>query len=209
MSPTGYSGGVASRKQLFATLIAAACAFLILAVWALSGQSTGFDLAIRAAVHGFASVPLTHVMAAITTLGSHWTLIPIGAILVLGLAITGRRREAILLPAASLSAELMSILLKLMFHRLRPPVFFGLLPSETYSFPSGHAFVSTVFYGVLAGFILFSGRKGVVVTALIAVPIGLSRVYLGYHYPSDVLGGWVMAVIWLTIVRWIAQDVRQ
>ena len=200
---------MASRKQLVAILIAAVCAFVLLAVWVSSGQSTGFDLAVRAAVHGLASVPLTHVMVAITTLGSHWVLIAVGAICVWGLAASGRRREAILLPSAGLSAELASILLKLMFHRLRPPVFFGLLPSETYSFPSGHAFVSTVFYGALAGILISSGRKSAAVTALIAVPIGLSRVYLGYHYPSDVLGGWAMAVVWLTAVKWVAQDVRQ
>jgi undecaprenyl-diphosphatase len=198
---------VVTRKYLLGGLVAATLSFLLLACWVLSGGSMPFDLWLRAAVHGWASPALTRGMLAVTMLGSERFLLPLGAILVWRLLATGRRRQAILLPVAGLSAELFSQMLKLALHRLRPETFFGLPPAETYSFPSGHAFVSTVFYGLLAS-ILMAGensrrkRAGIVAIAVLAASaIGLSRVYLGYHYPSDVLGGWACAAAWLALAQ--------
>ena len=132
-------------------------------------------------------------------------MLPLGTVLVWRLATLRRRRHAVLLAAGSLGAELVSQVLKLAFHRVRPPVFFGLTPAETYSFPSGHAFVGTVFYGMLTGILVtlepLRRKRGWI--AAFAVPmtllIGLSRIYLGYHYPSDVLGGWTCAALWLAL----------
>lgn len=181
--------------------------FLLLAGWVISGVSRGFDLAIRETVNGWAFVGLTRVMQAITTLGAGLVLWPLGAAIVWRLAATGRRRKAIWFAIVILSADLVSQLLKLVFHRVRPPVFFGLAPAETYSFPSGHAFVATVFYGAAVCVFLGPGasrRKRVLLAALVvaeSILIGFSRVYLGYHYPSDVIGGWTLAALWLTLAR--------
>ena len=181
--------------------------FLSLARWVLAGDSAPFDLWIRDGVHVWASPLATRVLLAITMLGSEWVTVPLGAVVVWRLAIAGHKREAILLAAGSLGAELASNLLKLAFHRPRPDVFFGLSPAENYSFPSGHAFVGTVFYGLLAGIVTTFWRSrrqraGIVAAAVVtSVLIGLSRVYLGYHYPSDVLGGWTCAVGWLALAR--------
>jgi len=175
---------------------------MTLAWWALSGLSLAFDLAVREAVHSWASPGLTHVMVAITTLGSEWWMVPLIVVLSGLLVFTGRRRAAIRLTASILAAELFSQLMKLAFHRLRPPVFFGLLPAETYSFPSGHYFVGGLFYGLLAGIFLKGQWRWM--GAAVAFLIGLSRVYLGYHYPSDVLGGWAMATVWLALDAYFA-----
>jgi undecaprenyl-diphosphatase len=158
---------------------------------------------IRDSVHGWASPLATDALVTITMLGSEWVMLPLGAVLVWRLATIGRRRQAILLATGGLGAELVSHLLKLAFHRPRPLVFFGLAPAETYSFPSGHAFVATVFYGMLAEILIeSSGRRGVWIGAvLMALLIGFSRVYLGYHYPSDVLGGWACAAGWLALIQ--------
>jgi len=144
-------------------------------------------------------------MLGITMLGSEWVMLPLGTVIVWRLATLRHGRHAIVLGAGSLGAELVSYILKLACHRLRPPVFFGLLPAENYSFPSGHAFVGTVFYGLLAGILaqLYCHRRveAIALAVLTVLLVGFSRVYLGYHYPSDVLGGWACAAGWLAMVK--------
>jgi undecaprenyl-diphosphatase len=188
-------------------MAAAVLLFTLLARWVLSGGAVPFDAAIRAAVHAWASPQWTALMRAVTSLGSEWLMAPLGAVLVWHLADTGRRRLAVHMAVVSLSAELVGQLLKLALHRPRPLVFFGLPPAETYSFPSGHAFVATVFYGLAAMFYMAGEasrrkRAGIAAAAwLVSLGIGFSRVYLGYHYPSDVLGGWALALAWLALAR--------
>jgi len=177
--------------------------FAILALWVLSGDSMRFDLRIREAVHATASPAATAVLYAVTLLGAEWVMVPAGALLVWRLAVHGYHRAALLLAVGSLSADAASELLKLILHRLRPPVFFGLPPAISYSFPSGHAFVGTVYYGLLAGMLAhtFPRRRILILTSwvLLGLTIGLSRVYLGYHYPTDILGGWLCAAFWLAM----------
>ena len=196
-----------ARKFLPRTLAIVVLAFTLLTWWVLSGRSSAFDESIRAAVHTWASPGMTRFMLAVTTMGSEWFMLPLGAIALWRLATVGRGRDGLSIPVISLSAEAVAQLLKLATHRARPAIFFGLAPAHTYSFPSGHAFVSTVFYGVLAAFLTdrTSHRVTAVAAGLIlALLIGLSRVYLGYHYPSDVLGGWICAVGWLSLAGWVS-----
>lgn len=185
--------------------VVAALVFLLLARWVLAGDSMVFDLWIRGTVHPWASPYLTNVMLGITMLGSEWFMLPLGTVIVWRLATLRYRRHAILLATGSLGAQLVSFILKLAFHRVRPPVFFGLALAENYSFPSGHAFVGTVFYGLLAGILAdLYGRRRIEVVAvavLTVLSVGFSRVYLGYHYPSDVLAGWTCAAGWLAMVK--------
>jgi len=206
---------VTTPNRLPATIVVAAFVFAVLARRVTFGETTRFDASLRAAVHGWASPAFTRVMLAVTTLGSEIFLIALGAILIWYLTATGRRRPAALLAAVSLSGELLLQVLKVALHRPRPPVFFGLSPAETYSFPSGHAFIATVFYGLLAGVFMAgepSRRKRAVMAAmavLASLAIGFSRVYLGYHYPTDVAGGWVLAVAWLALAKLAPPMVRK
>lgn len=102
-------------------------------------------------------------------------------------------------------------LLKLAIHRPRPATYDVndvILPS--YSFPSGHAASSVVVFGLLAymAWKLLPHPWGAVVAGIIAViiiAIGISRIYLGAHYPSDVLGGWVVGLIGLAIIIWVVR----
>jgi undecaprenyl-diphosphatase len=121
-----------------------------------------------------------------------------------------RRRllDAALLPLVLGGAELLNLVLKLAFHRQRPEVAFVHL--GTYSFPSGHAMISTAAYGAFAYLLwgrLGSGRvraAAVAATALLVGVISFSRLYLGEHYLSDVLAGIAGGATWLalSIVLW-------
>lgn len=162
------------------------------------GEAIGFDLPVRTAIHGWAFPVLTTVMRLITLLGSEYFLAPLAAILAWRLGLRGERKAAYLPVAAVLTAEAALQLLKTLIHRPRPEVFFGLVPTETYSFPSGHAFVPAVYFGILAGALRAETRWRAAVVVMSAL-VGFSRVYLGYHYPSDVVAGWALAVASLAL----------
>ncbi|MGO9262637.1 MAG: phosphatase PAP2 family protein [Bryobacteraceae bacterium] len=186
------------RRVRAAAAIGGLLVFGAMAYPLVRGEAIGFDLPVRAAIHGWAFPALTVAMRMITMLGSQNLLAALGAILVWRFVKRGERQSAYLLAAGSLSAEALSELLKVLIHRPRPEVFFGLVPAETYSFPSGHAFVPAVYFGILAG-ILAAGARWRAAVVVLAAVLGFSRVYLGYHYPSDVVGGWALAVVWLVL----------
>jgi undecaprenyl-diphosphatase len=123
--------------------------------------------------------------------------------LVVCVALYRRRRlvDAALLPLVLGGAELLNLILKLSFHRGRPEVAFVHL--DTYSFPSGHAMISTAAYGAFAylawGRLQTRGRLALVAgTSVLLALIGFSRLYLGVHYLSDVLAGIAGGVFWLS-----------
>ena len=166
-----------------------------------------FDAVVRDAVHSVASPALTWFFRIVTQFGSELFLVPFGAFVVWRLAAAGRQHAAILFAVAAAGGEALDYLLKLLFRRTRPQVFFGLSAPHTYSFPSGHSMLSACFFGVLAALLTTRmasyGQKLAVWAAAVAATcvIGLSRIYLGVHYPSDVLAGYAAAVIWVFSVR--------
>src|SRR6185312_8779205 len=153
-------------------------------------QTQGVDLALLNQTHTFASPAATTFMQAITMLGSAQALTIV--VLVAAVILFLRRAwvEALGLIAAFAGAGLLDAALKLWFHRDRPSVEWALARETTFSFPSGHATLSLVVYGMILYLILrLSHSRLLDVTAtLIALPlivvIGVSRVYLGVHYPS-------------------------
>jgi len=186
------------RLTRAAAVIGGLLVFGAMAYPLVRGDAVEFDLPVRAAIHGWASPTLTAAMRLITMLGSEYFLMPLAVILVWHWEKRGERKAAYLLVSGSLSAEVVAQALKTLIHRARPEVFFGLVPTETYSFPSGHAFVATVYFGILAG-VLAAGARWRAVVAVMAAFLGFSRVYLGYHYPSDVVAGWALAAVWLAL----------
>lgn len=139
-----------------------------------------------------------------TDLGGTVGLIVLTIVAAAGLAVARRRVHAATLLLTMAGSSVTTVLLKLAFGRQRPSTDLLLgAPSATYSFPSGHSFNTAVFMGTLAGFVLLSGttrgRKtaAVLVAVLVTVLVGLSRVYLAYHWMTDVLGGWMLGVAWL------------
>jgi len=178
-----------------------------LAALVTSGSTSQFDLTARGAIHAWASLRLTFAMRGFTHLGSSIFWAPLGIFLVWRLAARRQRQAAVLLALAALGGEAWQQGLKLLFRRPRPEAFFGLAQPETYSFPSGHSMASGCFYGSLALIAASQARSGARrwaiwagAVALIGV-VGFSRIYLGMHYPTDVLGGYLAALAWLAILR--------
>jgi undecaprenyl-diphosphatase len=171
------------------------------------------DDRLRTAIHGLASPGLTRVMIAASRFGGPAWLAPLGVVIAMAFLIRGWRRGALLVVVTMAGAGLLDSLLKLAFARARPSAFFDYPLPRSHSFPSGHAFFAASFFGGLA--ILLSGRlhspvlRAIVWVATISLIllIGFSRVYLGVHYPSDVLAGYAGATIWVTGVaigdRWV------
>lgn len=114
--------------------------------------------------------------------------------------------DALLLLLAPLAAELFMALLKALVHRPRPPLEDARIVDSGFSFPSGHATLAAVFYGTLAFLVIRQARSEwlkVLIgmsAALIVLAVGVSRIYLGVHYGTDVLAGWALGSFWLVVV---------
>ncbi|HEV3330728.1 MAG TPA: phosphatase PAP2 family protein [Bryobacteraceae bacterium] len=197
-------------KLLYAGFGAAVAALLLFAWLAnevLQGDTLRFDTAVRDTIHSWASPQLTIAMRGITQLGAPTFLIFITLFLILCLIWMGRRRAAMVLTVGSLGALLLNELLKHLFHRVRPEAFFGYVEPLGYSFPSGHSISSACFYGVAAAIITTRmrsrARRALVWAgaALLAGLIGFSRIYLGVHYPSDVIAAYAAAIVWVAALR--------
>jgi membrane-associated phospholipid phosphatase len=165
-------------------------------------RTAGLDLAIRNQVHAYASPQLTKAMIFISFLGGDG-LTAAAILSVIAFLVFHWRREALWMVVTILGALVLDLSLKYAFHRPRPVPFFVPVP-YTYSFPSGHSLFSFCFYGVLAGLLTrrIQSRMGRVLiwtlAALLVAAIGLSRVYLGVHYPSDVIAGYLAASLWVS-----------
>ncbi|SFR10386.1 phosphatase PAP2 family protein [Desulfoscipio geothermicus] len=177
--------------------------FNILAWGVVTGAIAPIDRVITDAVRYLTSPQLTASMKFITFWGNTGTLWIIVPLTIIAVFLLGRRLAGTLLPAFSVTGGwVLTEALKWLFHRPRPNEN-PLVPADGFSFPSGHALMAVVFYGAIA-YLLFinlspSALRRLVTAglALLILLIGISRVYLGVHYPSDVLAGFVAGGAWL------------
>jgi undecaprenyl-diphosphatase len=167
-------------------------------------EASALDTLATPLLHGLSNPNLDAVMRGITQLGS---AIVVGPLLVVALVLLlwrRRRREALFLAVLLIGSLILNESLKLIFRRPRPQLAWAQVQPE-YSFPSGHAMNSLVFYVGLALVIwaVWGRRAGLIAVAVavgLAFLIGLSRIYLGYHYFTDVVGGFLAGAAWLLIV---------
>ena len=172
----------------------------------LEGETLAFDHSVRDAIHGISSPELTTVIKIISFTGKVAFLSGLGAIVAAILAYLRRWRDLMLFLITMAGEIVLEVVLKLSYGRVRPDPFFDLPTPASYSFPSGHALGSLCFYGIVAFiFVRRAKSRSARIAAAAAVvgwiaAIGFSRVYLGVHYPSDVLSGFFVGLVWVGAV---------
>jgi len=192
----------ASLLLSMAVAVLALFLFAAIAERVADHETLRFDSAVRSYVHQYASPGMTRVMSALSFVGED--VLTVTAVICFAVFLwLGWRRAALWLLTTMLGALVLDLALKYAFHRTRPTPFFGALP-RTYSFPSGHALFSFCFFGVMAGLwadrIRSLGLRVLLwtIASLLILSIGISRIYLGVHYPSDVLAGYLAAAVWVS-----------
>lgn len=198
----------------------AACAlllaFIALAASVMHGNTQAFDARILrlvrdpsnpARVRGPAR--LESALLDITALGSTTVLMLIVLVVSGFLLLQAQRRAALVILATGVSAEVLNTALKHLFMRPRPHVVPYLRAVASTSFPSGHAMESAIVYLTLGAMLMRTTERRLTKTYCLAVPViitllvGISRVCLGVHYPTDVIGGWLFGLMW-TCICWTA-----
>jgi len=167
---------------------------------------TNFDLALTTWIRAHTTPLGDRIFTAVSLIGSPISMAAVGMI---GAVIIVMRRKWLELAAwvaGFMGAGVLAYILKIVIQRPRPVGATAFLHGDSFSFPSGHALGSLVGYGMLA-YVIGSnwvttarGRFRLVIgTAVLVVAIGISRLYLGVHYFSDVVGGYAVGVLWLSV----------
>jgi undecaprenyl-diphosphatase len=206
------AGQAAPRLRLAVVMTVAVAAvfaggFIVLAMSVSSSPSApAWDQSLLSSLAAARTPFLTVLFRVATLAGEWWTVTAVTMAAVVALLIRRKRACAVLFAVAMSVAWLVESLTKILFHRTRPPASEALIKlPASYSFPSGHAFVSFVLCALLVyvGLRLVHrvwARLVLAAAALVVVVlVGMSRVYLGVHWPSDVLGSWSLAATWISL----------
>lgn len=163
----------------------------------------------------FAGPNIDRIMIIISDIGFGTSYIIIVAVSLLLLAYLKRWREMGALAICLAGGAVLSWLLKILFHRARPDLF-RVVQETGFSFPSGHALATMCFYGMAVFLIMrtvssWRGRLAVMTLGVIlSMAIGISRIYLGVHYPTDVVAGYAAGSMWLafciSLLMWWERD---
>ena len=165
-------------------------------------ETIPFDEPILRFAHSLAREGFDRFFVLISKAGYRWGVVPLDIALVLLLTVLRRYREATFAAIALGGSALLNLAAKPAFARTRPSLWDSIAPELNYSFPSGHAMGSMTLACVL---VLLAWRTRwrwpvlVVMVPFVSL-VGLSRVYLGVHYPSDILAGWAAAMMWTVAV---------
>lgn len=198
--------------------LALACGSLFVFGWLAEeigeGETELFDVAVREFIHSFAAPELTAAMRAMSFAGSPLFLFLLGIVVIFALYRYRHLRGAILFAITTVGAAILLSLLKYAFQRARPEPFFDIVLPSSYSFPSGHSLGSFCFYLALATILTnrtgkFRIKVAVWTSAVsLVILIGISRIYLGVHYPSDVLAGFAAGFIWIMTIATADQLIK-
>lgn len=174
--------------------------------------STGFDRSITSWSVDHRAAWLTTVARALSTIGSQKVLLPLVAVVAIVLVVRGARTPAGLLIVIWAGAIELYSLAKNVVDRPRPPMHLWLTSASSSSFPSGHATQSLSTFAALAlvsaAVVPVARRPGLALAAVVAAGVGWSRVYLGVHWATDVLAGWLAAACWVALVARVAHTRR-
>lgn len=190
---------LAAATVLFAVPLAI---FVKLAEEVREREMIGFDSWLLLVLRSHATTTWTTMMTAVSFLGSTVTVTLVTIVIIGWLAVKRRVREALTVAFMIGGAAIINTLLKLSFQRQRPTILQALVSEQSFSFPSGHAMASAALACVVVYLAWRTKYRwlAVVLGAIYVGAVGLSRVYLGVHYPSDVIAGWCVSIIWSYVV---------
>jgi undecaprenyl-diphosphatase len=193
-------------------LCAAVFLFIRLAGEVMEGETQAFDAAIVRGLRSAADPArpigpewVEGVLIDVTALGSPVVLGLVVLIIIGYLLLEARYLTAVIVLVTSISGELLNEALKLLVERPRPSIVPHLRTVVTLSFPSGHAMQSALIYLTLGALLMrvVEGRLTKIYCMAVAIfltfIVGVSRVFLGVHYPTDVLGGWMLGFLWAAV----------
>lgn len=174
-----------------------------------------FDEKVIFLVQGWESPLLTGIMKFFTYIGSTWSLIILSVMILFFLyKVLKHRLELILFSAVMVGSPLLNLMVKLFFQRARPDLH-RLIEIGGYSFPSGHAMNAFSLYGILT-FLLWRHTTAkwarillILFSMMMILSIGISRIYLGVHYPSDIIAGYLAGGFWIAISIWFFQRYQE
>jgi membrane-associated phospholipid phosphatase len=164
------------------------------------------DIATDAFIHARMTPGLLRVVAATTEFGGPIEMAILG---VVGAIVLWRAKRRVILSgwiAAFAGGAIIDEVLKRVVHRTRPTFNAGIIHTDSFSFPSGHSMGSMIGYGMLVWVLFVFWHPKLrwkitvyVLAGILVIAIGLSRIFLGVHYPSDVAGAWAAALAWLSV----------
>ncbi|WP_201264965.1 phosphatase PAP2 family protein [Brevibacillus reuszeri] len=170
----------------------------------LEQELYAFDSFVIAKIQSLITPKLTSVMFFFTFFASTWSLLTL-TVISIGLMLWQHKRwEALFLLLALGGGMAFNLLLKWIYRRERPSIH-RLVEESGYSFPSGHSMAAFLFFGMMAMlltlFVVSRAAKAVIILAsvVLILLVGISRIYLGVHYPSDVLAGFAAGGVWLVM----------
>ena len=165
----------------------------------LEHEVFSFDRPILMFMHSHATEALDMLMVFFTRIGSSLVLVPLNILVFSLLIYQKRRKEALFWIFAVMGAALLNFIAKHAFARIRPDLWISISPEVTYSFPSGHAMNSMAVMTALVLLAWDTRWRGLMMVtgACFILLVGSSRIYLGVHYPSDILAGWLASSAWV------------
>jgi membrane-associated phospholipid phosphatase len=171
-------------------------AILTVQIWQLEG-GLGWDVVVMHAIHAMADPRLDSVAVILTKFGTRWGVVP--AAIGIGIALLYARRWRFLTYwlITLCGCGIINRIAKIWLHRVRPTLW-DYPPAPEFSFPSGHAMLSMGFVAALiiltwnTSWRIWVGLLG----GLFVISIGWTRLYLGVHYPSDIVAGWMLSIAW-------------
>jgi undecaprenyl-diphosphatase len=212
---TAEKFAVRSAVSLIAASAAGAAFFVVLAVvWSGWAPVRDADQAISNSLNRWVSgsEAAVAVLRGITRLGDTAVLAGVAALAAAWLLVRGRPWVAVHVVITAAGGGLLGVVVKEVVGRLRPLVEVEVATAAGPSFPSGHTLGSTVTYGVLLLVFASVPRGRVALTSLVVavvVVVGLTRVALGVHYATDVLGGWLLGLLWLALTTEVFRQWRR
>jgi membrane-associated phospholipid phosphatase len=158
-----------------------------------------FDAPVLNMLHAMATPTLDRFFVLMSNLGYLWGVVPLDVIILLWLASHRRFRDGLFFGLSVIGSLVLNLAAKNYFARVRPDLWLSLTPETTYSFPSGHAMGSATLGMALILLCWPTRWRWPVTIAALAfvLLVGVSRIYLGVHYPSDILAGWTAAIAWV------------